>query len=184
MTTAKKLLTAAELLALPDDGKRYELIRGELITMAPASAPHGGVTDRIGRRIGNFVEAGNLGATYAAETGVYIGRDPDTVRAPDYAFTSTERLQGGRPASGYAEIIPDLVVEVVAGDYRQPMVDSKTQMWLDAGVRLALVAYIDTQEIMAHHDDGTVQRFVPGDTLTCEPVLPGFTCAVDEIFAY
>ncbi len=51
-------------------------------------------------------------------------------------------------------------------------------------MRLALVAYIDTQEIMAHHDDGTVQRFGPGDTLTCEPVLPGFVCSVDEIFAY
>ena len=95
-----------------------------------------------------------------------------------------ERMAGGHSARGYAEIIPDLVVEVVAGDYRQPMVDSKTQMWLDAGVRLALVAYIDTQEIMAHHDDGTVQRFGPGDMLTCEPVLPGFTCSVDDIFAY
>ena len=88
MTTAKKLMTASELLALPDDGKRYELIRGVLITMAPASAPHGAVTDRIGRRIGNFVEANNLGKTYAAETGVFIEHGPDTVRAPDYAFTS------------------------------------------------------------------------------------------------
>ena len=184
MTTAKKLMTASELLALPDDGKRYELIRGVLITMAPASAPHGGVTDRIGRRIGNFVEAGNLGKTYAAETGVFIEHAPDTVRAPDYAFTSHERIAGASPSSGYSEIIPDLVVEVIAGDYRSSVVDAKTRMWLDAGVRLVLVAYVDTQEIAAYHDDGTVQRFGRGDTLTCDPVLPGFACAVDDIFTY
>ncbi len=184
MTTAKKLMTAAELLALPDDGKRYELIRGVLITMAPASAPHGSVTDLIGRRIGNFVEANNLGKTYATETGVFIEHGLDTVRAPDYAFISHERFAGASPSSGYSEIIPDLVVEVITGDYRSSVVDAKTRIWLDAGVRLVLVAYIGTTEIIAHHDDGTVRRFGPGDTLTCEPVLPGFACAVDEIFAY
>ena len=184
MTTTKKLLTADDLLAMPDDGMRHELIRGELITMAPASAPHGGVTDRIGRRIGNFVEAQNLGETYAAETGVLVEHDPDTVRAPDYAFISYERIGGAPAADGYSEIIPDLVVEVVAGDYRAAAVDAKTQMWLDAGVRLVLVAYVRSLEIAAHHDDGTLRQFGAGDTLTCEPVLPGFACAVDDIFAH
>lgn len=184
MTTAKKPFTAVELLALPDDGKRYELIRGVLITMAPASAPHGGVTDQFGWVIGSFVRQHHLGRTYAAETGIYIERDPDTVRAPDYAFMSHERMRGAPPASGYSEIIPDLVVEVVAGDYRASAVDSKTRMWLDAGVRMVLVAYIESREIVAHHDDGTVRRFGPGDTLTCEPVLPGFACPIADIFAY
>ena len=183
MTTAKKLMTASELMALPDDGNRYELIRGELITMAPASAPHGGVTDRIGRRIGNFVEAHNLGRTYAAETGVFIEHDPDTVRAPDYAFISRERIAGASVSSGYSEIIPDLVVEVVAGDYRSSVVDAKTRMWLDAGVRLVLVAYVGSEEIAAHYDDATVERFGIDDTFTCGAVLPGFSCPVSDIFA-
>ena len=73
---------------------------------------------------------------------------------------------------------------MIAGDYRSSLVDAKTRMWLDAGVRLVLVAYIGTQEVVAHHDDGTVRRFGHGDTLTCEPVLPGFACAVADIFAY
>ena len=57
-------------------------------------------------------------------------------------------------------------------------------MWLDAGVRLALVAYIATQELVAHHVDGTAQRFGTEDTLTCEPLLPGFACPVADIFAW
>jgi len=169
---------------LPDDGQCYELIRGVLITMAPASAPHGAVTDRIRRRIGNFVKANNSGKAYTAETGVFIEHDPDTVRAPDYAFISHERIAGASPSSRYSEITPDLVVEVIAGDYRSSVVEAKTRMWLDAGVRLVAVAYVGSTELIAHHADGTVRRFGPGDTLSCEPVLPGFACAVDDIFAY
>ncbi len=184
MTTAKKLLTADELLAMPDDGNRYELIQGELITMAPAGDRHGIVADRTGRRLGNFVEAGDLGHTWAADTGFRIERLPDTVRAPDYAFASHERLSGHVPERGYAEVIPDLVVEVVSPNDRQPEIDAKTQMWLGAGVRLVLNVYPETQEIYAHHEDGTAQRFGAGDTLTCEPALPGFTCPVADIFTY
>lgn len=76
------------------------------------------------------------------------------------------------------------MVAVVAGDHRQPMVESRPQLWLGAGVKRALAAFIDTHKIIAYHHDGAVQRFGPGDTLTCEPVLPGFACAIDDIFAY
>lgn len=56
MTTSRKLLTADDLLAMPDDGKKYELVRGELIEIPPPRFMHGMVIGRIGRRIGNFVE--------------------------------------------------------------------------------------------------------------------------------
>ena len=184
MTTSKKLLTADDLMAMPDDGKRHELVQGELITMAPAGDRHGRVADRTGRRLGNFVEAGDLGHTWAADTGFWIERLPDTVRAPDYAFASHERLSGNVPDRGYAEVIPDLVVEVASPNDRQPEIDAKTQVWLDAGVRLVLNVYPQTQEVYAHHDDATVERFGIDDTLTCEPVLPGFACSVADIFTY
>ena len=56
-------------------------------------------------------------------------------------------------------------------------------MWLSAGVRVALIAYIARHEIVAHSDDGTIRRFGINDTLTCEPVLPGFACQVREVVA-
>ena len=79
--------------------------------------------------------------------------------------------------------MPDLVVEVISPGYSTAAAEARAQMWLAAGVRLALVAYIATEEIVAHSDDGMVRRFRSNDTLTCEPVLPGFTCRVAEIFA-
>lgn len=57
-------------------------------------------------------------------------------------------------------------------------------MWLDAGVRLALAAHIATQEIVSYGEDGSVQRFGTDSALSCEPVLPGFTCPVGDFFNY
>ena len=184
MTTAKKLFTSEDLLAMPDDGKRYELIRGELIEMAPASHNSSRVGLRFGRRIANFVEEHDLGHDVGADAGINIERDPDTVRGPDYGFISYERAPQPPPLRGFANVIPDLVVEAVSPNDRQPEIDAKTQMWLGAGVRLVLVAYPETREIHAHHEDGSVVRYGVGDTLAGDPVLPGFTCPVDDIFHF
>ena len=184
MTTIKTLMTAEDLLAMPDDGKRYELIRGELIEMAPASHEHGRVAERFGRRMGNFIEDRDLGHGIAAETGVNTERDPDTVRAPDYGFISYERMAAPPQTRGYADVIPDLVLEVVSPNDRQPNIDAKTQMWLDAGVRLVLVAYPETREVYTHHDDGSVAPYGMGDTVVGDPVLPGFACPLADIFHF
>ena len=184
MTTARKLLTADDLLAMPDDGKKYELVRGELIEMPPPGFMHGVVIGRIGRRIGNFVEEHNLDFIETFEVGIYTEQAPDTVRAPDYSLTSLARIVAPLPQRGYVfGLIPDLVVEVVSPGYSTPAAEARAQMWLSAGVRLALMTYIATREIVAHSDDGTIRRFGINDTLTCEPALPGFACQVREIFA-
>ena len=184
MTTAKKLLTANDLLEIPDDGMRRELIRGELVEMPPAGDNHGFVGNEASWRMSSFIHQHGLGRGRMAETGFWIDVAPDTVLAPDYAFVSYERMSTSPQARGYAQVIPDLVMEVFSPNDRQPQMDDKVQLWLDAGVRLVMVVYPVPREIHTHHDDGTVRRFGVGDTLTCEPVLPGFACAVDDIFAY
>ena len=185
MTTATQtltMLTADDLLAMPDDGMRRELINGELIEMAPASDDHGFVGSEFSWQIGSFIRQRRLGRDRMAETGFQLA--PDTVLAPDYAYISYERMAGRPQPRGYAQVVPDLVVEVFSPHDRQPPVDRKVRLWLDAGVRLVLVVYPVLQEIHAHHDDGKVQVFGMGDTLTLDPVLPGFACPVADIFTY
>lgn len=182
MTTGKKLITAEELLALPNDGMRHELVRGELIEMPPAGDDHGFVGDELTWQMGTFIRQNRLGRGRLAETGFLI--NPDTVLAPDYAYISYERMSIRPRNRGYAEVIPDLVVEVFSPNDRQAQMDHKIQLWLEAGVRLVLAVYPNAQEVYAHHEDGTVRRFGNNDTLTCEPVLPGFACPVADIFTY
>ena len=80
MTIRTGPVTAEELLRKPDDGFRYELVRGELRKMAPAGSEHGYVTLRIASRLEQHVDANGLGRVYAAETGFRISSNPDTVR--------------------------------------------------------------------------------------------------------
>ena len=101
MTTETQPVTAEELLRMPDDGFRYELVKGELRKMVPAGSEHGYVPLKLGRLLGNHVEEHKLGRVYAAETGFRISSSPDTVRAPEVAFVSRERVENAGRVEGY-----------------------------------------------------------------------------------
>lgn len=83
MAGTKTTMTAEELLKLPDNGMRREVVKGELREMPPAGALHGKAAMGVGRILGNYVAANKLGEVPAAETGFIIARNPDTTRAPD-----------------------------------------------------------------------------------------------------
>ena len=186
MTTVHKLLTADDLLALPDDGNRHELVRGELIVTPLPGIMNSIVAGRIGNRIGNFVEELGLAFIYGPRAAAFIEQNPDTVRAADYALIPFRVGVDFLPERGYVPgLIPALVVEVISPGYRSAAaIAERVRMWLDAGVRLVVVAHIATREIVTHCDDGMVLRFAIDDILTLEPVLPGFARPVADIFAY
>src|SRR3954452_24163149 len=144
MATEKTLLTADELLSLPDDGMRHELVRGELKTMPPAGGEHGLVAGKLFGRVFVHADTNQLGYVFAAETGVFVEQDPDTVRAPDVAFIARARLPGGRAPRGFLRVVPDLVAEVVSPGDRASELEEKVQTWLHAGVRLVWVVYPST----------------------------------------
>ncbi len=107
-------VSAAGLAELPDDGYRYDLIRGALRRMPPAGFEHGYIAAEIGARLRTYAREQGLGPVVAAETGFVIGRDPDTVLAPDAAFVRSDRLPPPEQRKGFLELAPDLVVEVVS----------------------------------------------------------------------
>jgi Uma2 family endonuclease len=76
---------------MPDDGYRYELVRGELKKMTAAGGPHGKVANRTGWLLTHHVESNQLGVVFAAETGFRLAVDPDTVRGPDVDGCSYNR---------------------------------------------------------------------------------------------
>ena len=180
--TTRTLITADELLQMPDDGKRYELIEGELIEMAPAGGRHSNIGVRIAVLLFQHVDKSNLGELFGADCGFFLRHDPDTVRAPDAAFITKERIPSEGIPSGFVDTIPDLVVEVVSPSDRTGQVQAKTEQWIEHGVKLVWVAYPERRSITVYRSLSEVHVLHEGDTLTGDPVLPGFSCPVTEIF--
>ena len=182
-TTLTKLLTADDLLRLYSEGMRGELIQGVLYETMPTG--HGARRDchaNLGAELRNFIKPRKLGRLTGSDAGVWLERDPDTVREPDIAYTSAARLPPGVRVRGYAEVVPDLVVEVVSpGDSRREVSD-KAWMWLDYGVRLVWVVQPDTYTVDVYRPGRAVVTLDEQDTLDGLDALPGFTCAVRDIF--
>ena len=181
-TTQTKLLTADDLLRLYSQGVRGELIRGVLYETMSTGQRHGKIVMNLGGELRIFLKARRLGTLVGSDSGVWLERDPDTVREPDLAFTSVERLPLGEDVPGYAEVVPDLVVEIVSPSDSRREVHDKARMWLSHGVRLAWVVHPDTRTVDVHRTDRDVATLGEDDSLDGVDVLPGFSCAVKTIF--
>jgi len=177
-----KLTTADELLVMPDDGYRYELIEGELIRMSPAGAQHGMVAVRITAPLAMHVKANELGEVYAAETGFKLQSDPDTVRAPDVAFVSQNRVDEAGLVKGYWIGAPDFAVEVLSPDDSMQMTDEKAKHWLSAGAKLVWVVNPKRRSVTVYRSLIEIFEVAEDGILDGGDVIPGFQLAVTDIF--
>lgn len=149
--------------------------------MSPAGSRHGAVTARIAKAIADFVEPAGLGIVFAAETGFIIGRNPDSVRAPDVAFVRAKRLAAGIP-TGFFPGPPDLAVEVVSPTDSPGAVTTKVADWLAAGTQLVWVVDPARRTLAAHPNAGSVTIHHAGDAAPGSPAIPGFLLQLDRIF--
>ncbi len=185
MTSIKekpKLLTADDLIRMGGDGARGELIRGVFHEIMSSGEEHGEIVFNIGILIGAFVKPRRLGRLVGSDVGVILERDPDTVREPDVAFISAEKRPLGVRNTGYIYVIPDLVAEVASPNDRASELIERARMWLRFGVRLVWMVYPETRTVDAHRPDMPVATLTERDTLDGGDVLPGFCCAVRDIF--
>jgi Uma2 family endonuclease len=183
MPVGTALMTAEDLAALPDDHHRYDLIRGELVRMAPSGGDHGRIAIGIGARVWLFVTQHKLGAVYAAETGFTLARNPDSVLGPDVAFIREDRLPPWAEQQGFPEVAPDLVVEIVSPSDRANEVTDKVMEYLDAGVKLVWVVHPRQRIVTVYTPDRIAHILREEDELDGGDVLPGFRLLVEEIFA-
>jgi Uma2 family endonuclease len=181
--TVTRTLTAEELLRLPDDGWRYELVRGELRKMAPAGSEHGDLAMRVGWRMAQHVETHRLGKVFAAETGFHLDMDPDTVRAPDVAFVSRQRADAVGRVTGYWPGAPDLAVEVISPSDTYAEVDEKVLDWLNGGARMVVVVNPRTERVMVYRSPTDVTILSSGDALDGQDVVPGWSLPLADLFA-
>jgi Uma2 family endonuclease len=177
------LVTADELLAMPTGmGKRYELVAGELREMSPAGWRHGSIISRLGARLGAYVEQNDLGITFGAETGFRLASSPDTVLAPDASFISKRNIPQREPKDGFWPSAPDLAVDVLSPGDRTGEVDEKIDTWLGAGCAAVWIVNPKLQTVTICRSRTDVLVVTAGGMFQGDPVVPGFTCSIDELF--
>lgn len=183
MAETKRITTADELLRMPNDGQRRELVRGELRTMTPAGSEHGRVSACVLMNLGQYVQATGLGTVFEGQTGFRLSSRPDTVRSPDVGFVSRERLEPGTAApTGYWPGAPDLVVEVISPSDSFTEVHQKVREWLDAGARMVLVVDPDERTVIVYRSLDHARILGPNDEIDGEDVVPGWRCEVRKLF--
>ena len=174
-------MTYEQYCLLPDDGKRYEVIDGELF-MTPAPKPHHQkIVLRLARKLGDFVADNNLGEVFVAPVDVLLDRH--TVVQPDVLFISAARLSiiGEEAIEG----APDLVVEVLSPSTFYKDLRKKMTAYSQFGVQEYWIVDPETQtiEIYARHDDKLqlAQKFSSGEAVE-SALLPGLQLAVNNVF--
>ncbi len=175
------LMTAEDLLKAHVPNKRTELVRGRLVVREPAGWRHGAVTMNLTIRLAQHVDLTGAGQLLAAETGFTLARDPDTVRAPDIAFVRRERLPSD--TVGFAELAPDLVVEVLSPDDRPGETLAKIGDWLEAGAQRVWVIDPERRIARVYRPDGTETIIEATGAIQGEEVLPGFSCTLAAILS-
>jgi Uma2 family endonuclease len=182
MATPTQLMTAEDLLRMPDDGFRYELVRGELRKTAAAGHRHGRVAINVTLPLGKYVQSHNLGIVYAAGTGFRLASDPDSVRAPDVAFVRRERAEAVGDSQGYWPGAPDLAIEVVSPSDTYTEVEEKILAWIDAGTGMVIVVNPRKRSVTVYRSRSDIIVLSENDVLDAGDVVPGWTMPVRHVF--
>ncbi len=182
MGTTAKLMTAEQFMKIPDDGYRYELIRGELRKMAAASFDHGVYASRIVETLLPFVRGNRLGEVPLTEPGFLLGTNPDHVRIPDVCFVRQERIDAAERPFVFFSGAPDLVVEVISPNDRYTDVDDKVGEWLEAGAVMVIVVNPRNRTVRVHSSSGAI-TLTESDTLDGGDVVAGWNMPVADIFS-
>ena len=123
-------LTYEEFRQLPDDGKRYELIHGEVHLTPSPTTKHQCVLQNLSSSLGPFVIKNGLGEVWTAPLDVRLS--PDTAVQPDLIFISNSRAKIIK--ENYIDGAPDLVVEILSPSTAAHDRATKLALYAEAGV--------------------------------------------------
>src|SRR6185295_5592642 len=166
------LLTGEELFRRPDL-EPCELVNGRVVPLSPTGYVHGSVESKLTKELEVWVGANGRGRVLCGEVGIYIRRNPDTVRAADVLFISNDRFARQEGAS-YLDVAPELVVEILSPDDRWSDVMEKIEDYFSADVDRVWVLDSKARKIFTYRSPTEAQIFETGDVLVDEDVLPGF----------
>ncbi|MGF1538254.1 MAG: Uma2 family endonuclease [Elainellaceae cyanobacterium] len=176
--------TTADLALFPDDGKRYEIIGGELIVTRAPSWSHQQVTGRVFNALDSWSQATGLGEA-AINPGIIFTNEDNVI--PDVVWASCERLELLLDEAEHLTGAPELVVEVLSPGEKNEQRDKqlKLKLYSQQGVQEYWIVDKNLRQIQLYRRDQAMLTLAVtlqmSDNLT-SPLLPAFACPLSQIF--
>jgi Uma2 family endonuclease len=173
-----RTITDDELLQLPKDGHKYEVVDGELVATL-VDMQHEMVIPSVAAVLGKFIEEHRLGDLIGSNA-LYVLPNGNK-RGPDLSFVSAERVAAVSRDVVFPELAPDLAVEVLTRFDSVRAVLDRIGDLLDAGVRMVWVIDPVKRQGAAYRSATNVRGMGPDGDLDGEDVVPGFRCKLSDI---
>ncbi|MGH9362009.1 MAG: Uma2 family endonuclease [Thermoanaerobaculia bacterium] len=175
----QRLVTGEELYRRPDLGP-CELVEGRIVPMSLSGDRHGSLEASLAASLLAYARETKRGKVLSGEVGIYIRRNPDTVRAADVLFISNDRWSRCG-SEGYLDVAPELVVEILSPEDRWSEVTAKLADYFAAGVTVSWIVAPALRKLFAYRSLTDVRQFGEVDRLV-EEFLPGFSLPLVEVF--
>ncbi len=176
-TTTEGQITDEDLMRLPRDGRKWELVDGRLQEV-PTSFKHDQIVIWLGRLIGPYAD--DIGGLTASQAGFRMSNR--NVRCPDFGFTRYNRFPNGEVPDGFVEFAPDLAVEIILPSEEPADMARKVEEYFASGARLVWHIFPETKTLIVFRSPSDATIYQPDDEIDMSDLLPGFRSRVADLF--
>jgi len=176
--------TSRDIELLPDNGKRYEVIDGELYVSKQPHWHHQFISGQLWGVLQAWSNQTKLGLANFAP-GVIFDDDDDVV--PDVVWISRKRLATSLQSDGKLHSAPELAIEVLSPGSINERRDRETKLKLYSrrGVLEYWVVDWRKHSLEVYRRERAALTLIAtlyeGDILE-SPLLPGFSCQISQLF--
>lgn len=165
-------------MALPDDGRKYELVDGEAREVS-TGMEHG----EIALTLHALLVAADV-RRYARmfDSGTGFRMKSGNVRSPDLSVMLRQRLPDGPAPTGFGEGAPDLCIEIISPSEDRREVISKLNEYFESGAQQVWHVYPSTKTVLVYSLTADIRYLGQGDDVDGGDLLPGLSFKVARLF--
>jgi Uma2 family endonuclease len=157
---------------------RMELVDGNIIIMSPSGYESDEVAAEFASQLRNWVRPRKLGRVTGSSAGFDLPNC--NVQAPDVSFVLAERLR--RSPRSYAELAPDLMVEVKSPSDTATSLRNKIKRFLSLGTKVGILVNPEKHTVEIYRSNEEMVVLGDGDVLSVPDLLPGWEVAIADLW--
>jgi Uma2 family endonuclease len=157
---------------------QLELVDGKIIIMGPSDIVSSEIGAELVRLLLNWVKPRKLGRVFESSGGFILPNS--NLTAPDVSFVTADRLKQSKRY--FAELVPDLVVEIKSQSDRLKPLREKIQSFIKSGAKVGILIDPDKRTVTIYTPKAEPVVLRDGDMISIPELLPGWEIAVTELW--